>query len=236
MCELFRSVFPVRTDESEKEVDELLLDDILELSGKPTIFQVMRFCQCAADRGNSGLDPDLLLREYQKRLLVEVARRSCGIREGITSPDEFMVYGARTFLCYLREKGQAMSIVSATSLQSVREEAALLKIDHFFGHRIYGSGADGRHFSKIDVISQILDAEKMDGDSLLSFGDGPVEIECCKELGGLGIGVASEEERNGSGVMDPGKRLRLLKTGADIIVPDFRDAIPLFEHIVDGGK
>jgi phosphoglycolate phosphatase len=236
MCGLFRSVFPVRADESEEEVCEVLLGDILELSGKPTIFQVMRFCQSAADRGNPGLDPDLLLQEYQKRLLDEVDKRSRLIQEGGISPDEFVVYGARPFLCYLREKGLGMSIVSATSEPSVVREAALLNIDSFFGPRIYGSGADGRHFSKRDVISRILDAEKMDGDNLLSFGDGPVEIEFCKELGGLGIGVASEEERNGSGVMDPEKRLRLLEAGADVIIPDFRDAIPLIENIVGSGK
>jgi hypothetical protein len=236
MCELFRSEFPVRAGESEKDVDQLLLDDILELSGKPTILQVLRFCQCAADRGNSGLDPDGLLREYQRRLLAEVAHRSHGLWEGITSPDEWLVYGARTFLGYLWEQGQTLSILSATSLQSVREEAALLKIDHFFEQRIYGPSADGRSFSKKDVICRILDAEGMEGDRLLCFGDGPVEMEYCKELGGWGIGVASDEERNGSGVMDPDKRLRLLKAGADIIIPDFRDAIPLFESILDGWK
>lgn len=235
MCELFRSVFPVRADESEEEVCEILLGDILELSGKPTILQVMRFCQCAADRGNHGLDPDSLLQEYQKRLLDEVDKRSRGILEGVISPDEFLVYGARPFLCYLQEKGLAMSIVSATYEQSVIKEAALLNIDHFFGQRIYGCGAGAGNYSKRDVISRILNAEKMDGDNLLSFGDGPVEIEFCREVRGLGIGVASEEERNGSGVVDPWKRSLLLKAGADIIIPDFRDAIPLIKSIVDRG-
>jgi len=232
MYALFRTVFPVRAGESEEEVCELLSGDILQLSGKPTILQVMRFCQCAADRGKHDLDPDLLLREYQKQLLDEVEKRSRCILEGIISSDEFMVYGARSFLCYLQELGLSMSIVSATTEPSVIKEAALLKIDHFFGRQIYGCGRDDRNYSKRDIFSHILDTEKLDGENLLAFGDGPVEIEFCKELGGLGIGVASEEERNGSGVMDPGKKLRLLQAGADIIIPDFRDAIPLLDSIV----
>jgi len=43
-------------------------------------------------------------------------------------------------------------------------------------------------------------------------------------VGGLAVAVASDEANNGSGKMDPWKRQRLLGVGADVVIPDFRDA------------
>ena len=61
---------------------------------------------------------------------------------------------------------------------------------------------------------------------LLAFGDGYVEIQNTKGVGGLAVAVASDEAHNGSGVMDAWKRQRLLGVGADVVIPDFRDAAP----------
>ncbi len=47
------------------------------------------------------------------------------------------------------------------------------------------------------------------GEQLLAFGDGYVEIENTKEVGGLAVAVASDEANNGSGRMDEWKRDRL---------------------------
>src|ERR1051325_5888664 len=52
--------------------------------------------------------------------------------------------------------------------------------------------------SKRAVIERLLREEKIGGAQLLSFGDGPVEIRLTKEFGGLAVGVASDEEMNGS--------------------------------------
>ena len=70
---------------------------------------------------------------------------------------------------------------------------------------------------------------------MLAFGDGYVEIENTKEAGGLAVAVASDEANNGSGRMDDWKRQRLLGVGADVVIPDFRDAAALLELIL-GGK
>ena len=62
----------------------------------------------------------------------------------------------------------------------------------------------------------------VDGSRLLGFGDGYVEIQNIKMVGGVAVGVASnEKERNGK--VDPWKRDRLIGVGADLVVPDFRD-------------
>ena len=70
------------------------------------------------------------------------------------------------------------------------------------------------------------------GRQLLSFGDGYVEIENTKQVGGLAVAVASDEAHNGSGRVDEWKRQRLLGVGADAVIPDFRDAIPFVDYLL----
>ena len=55
------------------------------------------------------------------------------------------------------------------------------------------------------------------------FGDGAAEIKATRNLGGLSIGVCSDEAVNGSGVVDQSKRDILLPAGADAIIADYRD-------------
>ena len=70
---------------------------------------------------------------------------------------------------------------------------------------------------------------------MLAFGDGYVEIENTKGVGGLAVAVASDEAHNGSGRMDAWKRQRLLGVGADVVIPDFRDAPALLDVICAAG-
>ena len=84
------------------------------------------------------------------------------------------------------------------------------------------------------VIERILRENQIPGAQLLSFGDGYVEIQNTKEVGGLAVAVASDEANNGSGRFDEWKRQRLLGVGADIVIPDYRDAAPLLERIFQG--
>jgi hypothetical protein len=84
------------------------------------------------------------------------------------------------------------------------------------------------------VIERILRENAIRGEPLLSFGDGYVEIENTKEVGGLAVAVASDEGHNGSGKFDEWKRQRLLGVGADVVIPDFRDTAPLLKLIFGG--
>jgi hypothetical protein len=45
----------------------------------------------------------------------------------------------------------------------------------------------------------------------------------------LAVGVASDENVNGSGKMDTQKQRLLKEAGADVLVPDYRDARALVE-------
>ena len=71
------------------------------------------------------------------------------------------------------------------------------------------------------VIDRIIRENHLAGDELLGFGDGYVEIENVREAGGFAVGVASNESaRQG---IDEWKRERLIRAGAHIIIPDYRE-------------
>jgi hypothetical protein len=74
--------------------------------------------------------------------------------------------------------------------------------------------------------------ENVAGPRLLSFGDGPVEMRETKAVGGVAIGVASDEEHNGSGIPDRWKTRQLFEAGADVVIPDFRNPDQLLAAIL----
>jgi phosphoglycolate phosphatase-like HAD superfamily hydrolase len=129
----------------------------------------------------------------------------------------------------LQRRGLKLYLASGTDEPFVKREADLLDLTRYFGEHIYGAKDDYKSFSKKMVIERILCENRISGDQLLAFGDGYVEIENTKEVGGLAVAVASDEANNGSGRMDEWKRKRLLGVGADICIPDYRDLGPLLE-------
>ena len=134
----------------------------------------------------------------------------------------------------LRRRNLSLYLTSGTDEPYVRREAQLLDVARYFGPHIYGALDDYKKFSKKMVIENILRENQIPGQGLLSFGDGYVEIQNTKEVGGLAVAVASDEAHNGSGRMDEWKRQRLLGVGADVLIPDFRDVPELLKTIFGG--
>jgi phosphoglycolate phosphatase-like HAD superfamily hydrolase len=232
MVQLFREHLPAQPGEGDVAVHELLLNLILGLNGRPTIFQTIRFTELVKERGGGPLDAEMLRQEYQHRLDMAIAKRAGKIRDGQTTPDTYVVHGARVVLEQLQQAGLTPVILSSTVEERVREEAALLDLAKYFGRHIYGGTGDPMKFSKMAVFQRLLREEKISGSNLLSFGDGPVEIANTKELGGLAIAVCSDEEVNGSGVLDAFKHRQLLAAGADAAIPDYRDAPALLGYLL----
>ncbi len=133
----------------------------------------------------------------------------------------------------LTRRGLTLYLASGTDEPCVRREAALLNLDRYFPDRIYGALDDYRQFSKKLLINRILTENQVAGARLLAFGDGYVEIANTKEVGGLAVGVASDEAHNGSGRMDEWKRRRLLEVGADVVIADYRDADALLDLLIE---
>jgi phosphoglycolate phosphatase-like HAD superfamily hydrolase len=223
MCSLFRRYVPLLPGESPEKLQELLTRDILSLNGKASIFQMRKCVERAAERGGAKIDPEALLVEYLERLDEAIEERTNRILGGKAQRDDFVIHGARALLEKLRERGLTLIILSGTAEPRVKEEAELLALAPYFGTHIYGGTSNPAQSSKRAVLERLLREEKFEGKALLSLGDGPVEIQLAKEAGGLAVGVASDENLNGSGVMDPMKREQLRAAGADLLIPDYRE-------------
>ncbi len=214
----------------DARVRDEVLAEILSLNGKPSVHQAEAFSQRIRAAGLRALEPGFLLEGYSIRLRAAVADRARLVRDG-AAPDAFVVHGARRTLELLRARGIQLVILSGTVEDEVRAEAELLGLSEFFGGHIYGS-APGRAFSKKDVIDRVLREEGIEGRHLLSFGDGPVEMRFTAEAGGLAIGVASDEEENGSHRCDLFKREQLVRAGAHAVVPDYAEADGLLAEVL----
>jgi phosphoglycolate phosphatase len=231
MCQVFLPYYPMRPAESEVEVRHELVAEILSTNGQPSIVQMERFAQRVQARHGPVPAPQELLKQYQDRLDQIIAQRSELILRKKARADDFVVWGARTMLDLLQQRGLQLTVLSGTLESRVKEEAELLDLARYFGGRIFGSPPAPVRFSKRAVLDKILADENLRGEDLLCFGDGPVEIVQTRQLGGLAVAVASDEDHNGSGRMDPLKRAQLIDAGAHVILADYRDAAALVDAL-----
>ena len=232
MAPMFAEMLPPLPGESHEQRCQIAFEDIMRLNGKQTIYQMIQLADRIRERGGAPREPLWYKHEYLRRLNERIAARITGLQSGAIKPDELLVHAARPLLEELKRRGLPMYLASGTDEPFVKQEADLLDVTRYFGPRVYGALDDYKQFSKKMVIERILRENKIPGASLLSFGDGYVEIENTKEVGGLAIAVASDEAHNGSGNFDEWKRQRLLGVGADVVIPDFRDAIGLLKLIL----
>ena len=232
MVPMFVEMLPPQPGESEADLHRLAFDDIMRLNGKQTIYQMIQLAERIRERGGQPREPLWYKHEYLRRLGERIGDRVEGLRTGRIKADDLLVHGARPMLERLAASGLALYLASGTDEPFVKTEAELLDVARYFGPRVYGALDDFRSFSKKMVIDRILRENAIPGAKLLSFGDGYVEIENTKGVGGLAVAVASDEAHNGSGRMDEWKRQRLLGVGADVAIPDFRDAAALLDRIL----
>src|SRR5204862_5046300 len=91
----------------------------------------------------------------------------------------------------------------------------------YFGDHVYAPAGGDPTFSKGRIVDGILASLGIRGDELLGFGDGVVETQEVKRVGGTFVGVASAEP--GQTGVNADKRTRLAAAGADLIVPDYAE-------------
>jgi phosphoglycolate phosphatase-like HAD superfamily hydrolase len=232
MLGMFTEMLPPRGDDQPEAVRQMLFDDMMKLNGKQTIYQMIQFAERVKERGGSPQEPLWYKHEYLRRLEQRIAERLENLRTRRVPPDEYLLHGSRALLDNLRARGLHLYLASGTDEPFVKRESELLGVTEFFGPHVYGAKDDYKQFSKKMVIERILKENAVPGERLLAFGDGYVEIQNTKEVGGLAVAVASDEAHNGSGRIDEWKRARLLGVGADIVIPDYRDNELLLERIL----
>jgi phosphoglycolate phosphatase-like HAD superfamily hydrolase len=216
-------------NEGRAGVEEVVRDFVTRLTGKQTIYQCFALADEVKKRGGVPKEALEYKHEYLRRLWSRIEHRVEGLKSGRLNPDDLMVRGSRALLDALAERSVTAYLASGTDERFVLDEAAALKIDHYFGPRIYGALDRYQDFSKQQVIDKILRENGLHGSELAVIGDGYVEIENGKGVGGIAVGVASDEAHPGG--LDEWKRARLLQAGADIIVRDYADLPALLAYL-----
>jgi phosphoglycolate phosphatase-like HAD superfamily hydrolase len=209
----------LKTGESEAELYSIVEDFVWRLTGKETIYQMMEFADHVAKRGGNSLDAREYKKMYLDRLWVRISGRIEALQKGDASPEDYLVPGARGLLERLKELGLRMYLASGTDEIYMKEEARLLDVARYFDGGVYGALDDYKSFSKKILIQRILSQTDVQGGEMLVFGDGYVEIEEVKLVGGTAVGVATREPECKE--IDDWKRQRLIGVGADYIVPNF---------------
>ena len=209
----------LKTGESEAELTAVVEELVGRLTGKQTIYQMMALVDEIEKRGGQADDPLAYKHEYLDRLMVKITDRREGLRTGKIHPDELTVPGGRRLLEALKARGMTMYLASGTDEVYMKEEAELLDVAKYFEGNVFGALDDYKSFSKKILIEKIIRDSEFAGREFLGFGDGFVEVENVKEVGGVAVGVASDEPDCVD--VDPVKRERLIGVGADWIVPNF---------------
>ena len=176
------------TAETNAELAAAVEEFVMRLNGRQTIYQMMQLADEVRRRGGAPREP------------LEYKHRYHDLLEG------------------LRRRGATLYLASGTDLKYVRHEAELLGVAKYFGEHIYGALDEYQNFSKQMIIERILRENGLRGEELLGFGDGFVEIEEVKRVGGVAVAVASDEVRR-SGI-NQWKRDRIVRAGADVVIPE----------------
>ncbi len=221
------------TSESDTELTAVVEEFVMQLNGKQTIYQMMQLAEEVHRRGGTPLDPLVYKHRYHDLLMARIRGRLAALESGAARPEDWTVPESHALLENLRRRGMTLYLASGTDLKFVRHEAALLGLTDYFGEHIYGALDDYRRFSKQMVIGRILRENNLHGEELLGFGDGFVEIEEIKRAGGVAVAVASDEV-NRRGV-HAWKRDRLVRAGADVVIPEYRRQERLIDHLMASG-
>lgn len=215
-------------------VRERVRDYIERTTGIQTLVQMLGLVEMVREFGyvpaKQILDEHRYKEIYNRELLLRIDKRIDKIRSGELGIEDFTLKRAVDFLQALHERGVGLYLASGTDQDDVAREAEILGYAGLFEGRIYGAIGDIKHEPKRKVLESILaDIDLGEGEQVVTFGDGPVEIQETRKRNGLAVGVASDEIRRYG--LNPVKRSRLVQAGADLIVPDFSQTEKLLEFL-----
>jgi phosphoglycolate phosphatase-like HAD superfamily hydrolase len=218
----------LKSGESAEQLRTVVEDFVWRLTGKETVYQMMALADEIEKRGGQSRDPLEYKRMYLDRLWTRIRGRVHELRQG-ASPEKYLVPGSRWLLETLRERGMTLYLASGTDEEYMKEEARLLDLERYFNGGVYGALDDYKSFSKGILIRRIIQSAEFTGPEFLGFGDGYVEIEEVKAVGGVAVGVATAEPD--CVAVDEWKRARLIGVGADFVVPNYSAREPLLDAL-----
>ena len=208
---------------SYNKVADQVRDYINKTTGIQTIFQMEGLVNLVREFGyvpeNQVKDSFEYKEIYNDALMEMVGKRLAKLQTNELNVNDFTMKGAVQFLHELQERGVKMYLASGTDLADVINEANVLGYAEYFDGGIHGAHKDVSKFSKKMVIDRIIKDNNLKGNELAVFGDGPVEIREGRRYNGIAVGIASNEVRRFG--LDLHKRTRLIRAGAQLLVPDF---------------
>jgi phosphoglycolate phosphatase-like HAD superfamily hydrolase len=217
-----------KSGESEAELQAVVEEFVGRLTGKQTVYQMIELADNITRRGGEAADPLVYKKMYLDRLWTKIEHRINELRSGHVSPEKYLVPGSRALLEALTARGYKMYLASGTDDAYMQEEARLLDVHRYFTG-VHGALDDYKSFSKAILIKRIIESAEFRGDEFLGFGDGYVEIENVKQVGGVAVGVATNEPD--CLVIDEWKRERLAGVGADFIIPNYLELDGLLQTL-----
>lgn len=220
------------TNESKEEIEKLVVDFVDYLTGKQTIYQMIRLAEEVKKRGGNPRDPIEYKNLYYDRLNPIVRERIARLESGELSGEHLTVNGSVDFLKDLYNRGVRLYLASGTDIEYVVHEAEVLGVASYFKQGgIFGALKDYKNFSKEMVIQQILKDYHLSGSELMIVGDGVVEIKNAKDVNAIALGVASIEHNDYN--MNAHKRQRLIDAGADLMITDFSEHEKLTAYLFE---
>jgi phosphoglycolate phosphatase len=202
----------LKSGETEEDLRAIVEEFVGRLTGKQTMYQMVELAENVRARGGNPPDPLVYKNMYLDLLHEKIRHRLEELSSGNASPEKYLVPGARQLLEALKERGLKMYLASGTDHVYMSREASLLDVDRYFDGGVFGALDDYKSFSKKILIQQVIAKSECQG-------DGYVEIENVKEVGGVAVGVATAEPECLH--VDQWKRTRLAGVGADFIIPNF---------------
>jgi len=190
-------------------------DYVARLTGRDTVEQMNAFADHVRRLGGAPASGEEYKVEFLNRLAGRRTERLEAVRQGVISPDDLLIPGARAFLVQLQQMRLPAYLASGSAHSDISDECRLLGIEEFFTG-IYGS-APGI-LNKSELLRFVIDSG-VPADSILTFGDGRTEIELTHRIGGRTVGVASDEPACIE--VDQKKRRWLIDAGADCIIPNY---------------
>ncbi len=190
-----------------------------ESMGVQTIYQMQWLKERVIKEGRTqALDIWDYKRGYNILLIDKVRSKIKKIFSNDLIPNDFRIKGSFEFIKELYEKGYKLYIASGTDHEDVVKEMRSLEVFEYF-EKVKGAPSNKIQCPKESIVSYLLEDLKYKGNEVLIIGDGKVEIQLARKIGGKAIGMATEEKE--SLTINERKRKKLIEAGANIIIPNF---------------
>lgn len=230
---IFGDYYQQATEEEYHKVAGQVRDYIDKSTGIQTIIQMQDLAEMVREFGFVPAEKVLDARGYKaiynEALMEKIRKRLERLEKGELDVSDYTLKGAVDFLNALHQRGVRLYLASGTDEEDVIHEAQVLGYAHLFEGGIFGAVGDITKFSKKMVIDRIIREHGLSGPQLAVFGDGPVELREARKRDGIAVGIASDEIRRYE--LNLEKRTRLVKAGADILIPDYSQGKRLIQYL-----